>query len=257
MTAPHAPVSIRPGRPEDAPALYRMHIDALKERSVGITVYADPRSVRWLERRLAEAVPTIAVAEEDGCPLGYIDTVATPDSFHFNYMVVSPAAREKGVGRSLFAHAEQWGRERGFDTLSTDVFLVDQRIIERYQRLGYRIVRTMTHVRLSIPSVAPGPATFCLDPADLAAAQASVEDHGFGRVTASRGEERLEIGLIGDTICRLMDRGALTMEEAVAEVRALFAGQRELLILLFAESHPTCDGMLSAHEAVRLRKPIV
>ena len=256
MTTAPSPVHLRPGRPDDAPALYAMHVQALGARSRDLTVYADPRAVTWLAERLAEPLPCLAVAEAEGRVLGYIDTVAAGDAFHFNYMVVHPDARGRGIGNALFGLAERWGIERGFRTLSTDVFAVDTTIIQRYQRLGYAIVRRAVHVRLSIPPVASRQPRFTLPPDGYAAALQAVSHRGFGRFTATCGDDTLDVGLMGDDTCRLLDRGALTVEEAVAEVRALLAGQRSLLVVLALEHPPACDGIVALDETVRMQKPV-
>lgn len=62
------------------------------------------------------------------------------DRAYFYSFRVDPSCRSQGVGSRLMAKVEEDLRKRGFSLLTLTVEKANQRAIQLYQRLGYRIV---------------------------------------------------------------------------------------------------------------------
>jgi ribosomal protein S18 acetylase RimI-like enzyme len=83
------------------------------------------------------------VAELDGVAAGALLMWTLEDYFsqrwhaHVSVIAVSKAAEGRGVGRALMAHAEQWARDRGHDSLTLSVFEGNRRAQALYERVGY------------------------------------------------------------------------------------------------------------------------
>jgi ribosomal protein S18 acetylase RimI-like enzyme len=247
--------TLRAGRPDDAPALHALYVQAFRGSTLPFTVHADPRSVSWLAEVLERQPPAAGVLDGDGDLLGAFEGALFERDWHLNHVAVRAEARGRGLGRRLLQGFERWGCERGAATFSLHVVEAKADVAAWYARHGYRVEERRVHLVLDVP-VRPGrDPSFELPQAGLAEALISVTARGFGRLTASCGARRLEVGLLGDDSCRLLDPGELSVEEAVAEVRALFAGRRSRLVLIGQPREPRVDGVLEAWPALRMVKP--
>lgn len=104
-------------------------------------------SAKEMGQRIARqaAVPgrMAFVAEEDGVVLGYID-LSTEMHLHIESkaridgLVVSEAARGKGVGALLCRRAEDWAREQGLRCMMLTSRSTRERAHAFYERDGYR-----------------------------------------------------------------------------------------------------------------------
>jgi ribosomal protein S18 acetylase RimI-like enzyme len=64
-------------------------------------------------------------------------------------LVVTRDLRSIGVGRSLLSAAEDFARERGFDTVKIAVMRGNARAQEFYEASGYSVVEQVLYRRLS------------------------------------------------------------------------------------------------------------
>jgi ribosomal protein S18 acetylase RimI-like enzyme len=104
---------------------------------------AGPSDIVARLERFATDDAQVIVAEHDGALLGFIAFCALPRFEHDDWiirivaLVVDAGARERGVGRSLMAEAEQIGRHRGaaFIELTAGHHRPEARHL--YESLGY------------------------------------------------------------------------------------------------------------------------
>lgn len=95
-------------------------------------------------RRLARGTATIAAL--DGVEAGCIFCEAHDDGYlYFSRLAVLPGFRNRGVGGALIDHVESQARVGGAPGVRLGVRLQLSHLIARYQRLGYRITRLLTH----------------------------------------------------------------------------------------------------------------
>jgi len=98
------------------------------------------------ERLAAANGEYVLVAEDDGGVIGWthVRAIASLESDpHAEVwgLVVSEAARSRGVGTALLAECERWARSCGFASIRLRSNVIRTRAHRLYQRLGYRVVK--------------------------------------------------------------------------------------------------------------------
>lgn len=152
-------VRVRPARPEDqAPLLALWHeVDELHGRIAPGFFAAGERarafhppelSARALLQSAASRTELLLVAEDArGRVLGAVsgglrDTPRSPSMrpcrrLHVETLVVSTAARRRGVGRRLMAAAETWGRRHDAEQVVLTVWTGNDEAAGFYRAMGY------------------------------------------------------------------------------------------------------------------------
>ena len=149
------PTTIRPWRPSDRPAVVALTAE-LQEHERALRPSRRPGAemkeeyVAAMERALAEAKEdgALHVAEAaDGRVLGFIacfvreDTLeSVPLEVRIEELVVTRAARGRGVGRSLVAAACRFARGRKVARVVMSVLTVNRQAAAAYAALGFRPV---------------------------------------------------------------------------------------------------------------------
>jgi len=152
-----AAVRIRDAQPDDRDFILRLVPELLAFdsppvwRGVGEMTAVDVRVIgEALEGRPRGASVLIA-EDERGLRMGFIHLCEEQDYFggacgHVGDVVVTPAARGRGVGRALLAAGERWARERGYRMLTLNVFVGNARARALYEAIGFR-PETVRHVK--------------------------------------------------------------------------------------------------------------
>jgi len=74
--------------------------------------------------------------------LGLLSSKHPKDSLHVESIAVSAAARGKGIGSQLLAHAEAHAINNGFRAMSLEVIGKNPRARALYERIGYQVIHT-------------------------------------------------------------------------------------------------------------------
>jgi GNAT superfamily N-acetyltransferase len=130
-----ATIQLRPAEPADAEAIATLFTDE--------GYPAGPSDIVVRLERFGTSQARVIVAEHDGALLGFVAVHALPRFEHDDWivrilaLVVDAGARERGVGRSLMAEAERFGREigAGFIELTAGHHRPEAR--QLYESLGY------------------------------------------------------------------------------------------------------------------------
>jgi ribosomal protein S18 acetylase RimI-like enzyme len=88
---------------------------------------------------------TAALVAEDaaGTPLGFVYLIALTDYFrqephaHVSVLAVDRSAEGRGVGRALLDASDEWARQRGYQSITLNVFAANTRARSLYERMGY------------------------------------------------------------------------------------------------------------------------
>lgn len=114
--------------------------DAFQERP-------QPRSLAFLQERLAEADAAMLVADIGGAVVGFArvklgrppdDARRRPRVFAYvEEVVVSSDHRRLGVGKALMRRVEAWARERKVDPIELTVWEFNEEARKFYESLGY------------------------------------------------------------------------------------------------------------------------
>jgi ribosomal protein S18 acetylase RimI-like enzyme len=141
------PLEIRCAAPAEFPAVAELCVAAYTPFVAGDHGYL--AVLRDVARRASEAELLVAVAPDDGRPLGTVTFVpdggplgeiAGPHEAEFRMLAVDPAAHGRGVGTALLRRVLDDSRRRGNDGVVCSS-LPEMRAAHRiYQRLGFRRV---------------------------------------------------------------------------------------------------------------------
>lgn len=158
-------VRIRDATPADLPALgtllaetFRFH--AAERPDVFVPVADGSLDLTYLDRCFSDPDAHLFVAEgeqadgeteghgDERAVIGLVqcevrhtpnrDMLAPRTHVHVEELVVTAAARGRGVGRALMVRAENWARELGITTVELNVFSFNAPARSLYEDLGYR-----------------------------------------------------------------------------------------------------------------------
>lgn len=156
-------ISLREAGPEDAPVLLRL-VRAAFEEYDGVL---DPPSGAHQETldtvalRLARGGAVLAgVANE---PVGFAFYEPDEGLLYFGRLSVLPPWRNQGVGGALLDYVERLARETGAAGVRLGVRLQLPHLVARYERLGYRTAKHMTHAGYAEPTFVYMEKRFSLD----------------------------------------------------------------------------------------------
>lgn len=156
---------IRRYEERDAPAVRALFIEVNRELAPEAMREAFER---YIAQSLAEEIDRIAayyaerggsfwVAEEAGAIIGTFGLErADEQAAELRRMYVAPAARRRGIGRLLLAHAERACSEAGYDRLVLSTAELQHAALGLYRASGYRLVREETAATASNKTVGSG-----------------------------------------------------------------------------------------------------
>ncbi|GGB50248.1 N-acetyltransferase [Tistrella bauzanensis] len=133
-------ISIRPGRPDDAPALAAIEDAAAGLfADIGIALGAttsDPAVLAIAARQHRLLVAT----DKDDRPLGFALTTIVDGHAHLAELDVAPAFGRRGIGRGLIAAVAARAAAAGHDRLTLTTFRDVPWNGPFYRRLGFRVI---------------------------------------------------------------------------------------------------------------------
>jgi GNAT superfamily N-acetyltransferase len=93
---------------------------------------------------LPDGASLSVAVDPSGAVLGVLFLETRHDYFtgaphgHVGVLAIAESAEGRGLGRTLLARADAWGRAQGFDRLTLTVFDGNVRARRLYERAGYR-----------------------------------------------------------------------------------------------------------------------
>lgn len=140
--------------------LHTHHLEvSAYEHLVGDPAASWTRRRDWYRKLLSSGAAFFTATDDRGGLVGYamIGLEAGPDDTfdvaggiaEVVSLVVSPAWRSAGVGRTLLAAAEEFARSRGFDTVKIAVMRGNARARRFYEASGYAVAEEVLYRRLS------------------------------------------------------------------------------------------------------------
>jgi hypothetical protein len=153
VTKPDPRVIVRPGTPQDLPALSEL-FDAYRQ------FYEQPPdrdgSLRFLSERVARGESTIFVAVAGGSLVGFtqlyplFSSVSAGRMYLLNDLFVVPGQRRSGVGRLLMEAARSFAEREGAHSLALST-AVDNPAQRLYESLGWVQDREFLYYELPLP----------------------------------------------------------------------------------------------------------
>ena len=145
-------IQLREAVDEDCPALLDLLHTAFQEYDGAL----DPPSgahretLESVRQRLSDGAAVLATV--GGAPVGFAFYQPQDTHLYFSRLSVLPAFRNRGIGRSLIDYVERRAEQRTAAGVRLGVRTQLPVLIARYQELGYRITKYMTHDGYSQPT---------------------------------------------------------------------------------------------------------
>jgi ribosomal protein S18 acetylase RimI-like enzyme len=143
-------VAIRAARPEDAPAIARLHVAVWRQAYRDLAppeamaaLDAAQREARWIEM-IAMAERSVLVAERGGRIVGIgtagpATAAALGDHGEILYLYVDPAHGRGGIGHALMRRLAAALRDRGYHSVALGVVEGNLPALAFYRKLGGRL----------------------------------------------------------------------------------------------------------------------
>jgi ribosomal protein S18 acetylase RimI-like enzyme len=232
-TEPNA--EVQPARLSDARDLHAMLTEAFADSYLKFSVYQTPAAAGYLEEQLAGAASGVDasffVLKRGGILLGFYQATVRSQEYFLGYIASSAHERGRGVGRLLLEHFEATGAARGCAVLGLEAYRSNAAAVAWYERHGYRTLasRHVARFELGDFSAEEGPG---LEVESSALEQALDEEasRGFSSVECGCSGQRIQLGLIGGTICNVMDPAGTLAVRAAPSVARRFANTRRWLL---------------------------
>ena len=249
-------VMLRPACEADAQAIYDIKKEAFGVTYLPFTIYRSPKAIAHLRQSIAYQDGSYIVAECGGDLTGYASISYSECQPILTYIAVSSAARGGGVGIRLLEATESALYQRGFTSLSLDVFESNARAVQWYTRSGYSNTSQRSLYRIALT----GPMdVHCLLPSRRSLweqALAAEAQYGFSKVTERIAAGEITLGLIGGVAGKLLDYEGLGLEEAIEAVLRMLNGSRSELIVVSREPLTSVYRALSHELSLRMVKSL-
>lgn len=152
MAAEYEHVVVREAVRDDAPVLAALVLAAFEEYR---NVLAPPsaahdETVDTVLQHLVAGSAVVALAA--GQPAGFAFYEPTGTHLYFSRLSVLPQFRNRGIGRALIDDVERRAREAGAAGVRLGVRLQLPHLVQRYERMGYRITEYRTHPGYAKPT---------------------------------------------------------------------------------------------------------
>jgi predicted N-acetyltransferase YhbS len=107
-------------------------------------------TIESVRRKLTEGAAVLSsVANE---PVGFAFYEPVDELLYFGRLSVLPEWRNRGIGSALVDYVERRARTSGAAGVRLGVRLQLPHLVARYERMGYRITKPMTHDGYSAPT---------------------------------------------------------------------------------------------------------
>jgi ribosomal protein S18 acetylase RimI-like enzyme len=106
-----------------------------------------------IQRKLTTQPELFFVGELDGKLVASVMAGFDGHRGWVNYLAVSPASRNKGIGRLLMRHVEESLKARGCPKLNLQVRATNQAVLEFYRRIGYSADEVVSYGKRLISDV--------------------------------------------------------------------------------------------------------
>ena len=145
---------IRPIKPHEIETVLAWHFRNVDSKPGGRQAFAKnfPGEYARINDVITGRRGQVFVAEESGVPVGYIgvalDTTTTPAHAEVCGLYVVPRHRRQGHGRALAEEVVQAAKKEGAGSLSVEVGLREQWLIDFYTSVGFMPASMNMHQKL-------------------------------------------------------------------------------------------------------------
>lgn len=208
-------------------ALFRLHVRALGHH-IKYTIYQTEHSRDFFSDIAMGRIPgqRLVGARVGDEPVGFYLAVAGDESI-LNYIAVSESHRHNHIGSLLLADFEATSKASGARKVVLDVFEDNRGALSWYLRHGYQEVSRRHFLRLRLSTIGGN----CRE-VDACSWQAALDEEvlrGFSKYRVQVAGQELVIGLIGGRTYRILDKGRLSLTEALMNLQSVLGHRREVV----------------------------
>jgi GNAT superfamily N-acetyltransferase len=145
-------ITIREANVQDAETILRLMLAAFAEYDgvLNPPSGAHDETIRTVRLKLKRGGAVVAYVDKE--PAGFAFYEPVKDLLYFGRLSVLPAFRNRGIGAALLEHVEARARHTGAAGVRLAVRLQLPHLVARYERLGYRTTKHMTHKGYAEPT---------------------------------------------------------------------------------------------------------
>lgn len=215
--------------------VFSLKQEAFGNTTIPFTIYRAPAAIKHLHRiiqhRSGNIEDYLAVAEKDGGIVGYYQATEHRGLFFLSYIAVRSDVQGQGVGAALLLDFERRGTARGYEGFGLDAVADNVTVQQWYAKHGYVASAASHHVRLVIPALSGASVSLHWDERAWDVALVDEMEWGFSRLSVTLQAGQIELGLIGQSACKLLGHSAVSLTTAVEAIFFALAGRRVELIL--------------------------
>ena len=247
--------------PDNIPEVYALMVEAFGDQYFPYTIYQSPKSVRYLNKLISfnsDSNPyRLMVLRKGGSVQGYYQAFISTEKFFLNYIAVRRALSGKGLGSALLSHFERTGKILGCEQYGLDVFEQNRHALEWYSRKGYDKESESILSRIALGIVnKPGPVLNCRVEAWETAINEEM-GRGFSQLECSCGYGSVVLGLINQSVCKLLKYEGVSFEDALLSINDYFRGRKRDSLIVSSSRLPASHWPLSQQDRVfRLVKDV-
>ncbi len=139
-------MALREATDRDVPAILDVMLDAFREYKLVLDPpsAAHAETVDTVRRRLGRGRAVVAELQNHIVGFAFYE-VHNDGLFYFSRLSVLPAFRRRGIGLALVKYIERRADEANAPGVRLGARVQLPHLVARYEKLGYRITRYMTH----------------------------------------------------------------------------------------------------------------
>jgi len=214
-------------------------MEAISPSYLKFTIYQSPKAVGFIRRRVeasaAAGAPEYFILREGRELVGFYNALRRGTESFLNYIAIAPGVQGSGFGGRLMDHFEFSAAAAGCRTTGLDVFRSNAVATAWYAKRGYKECSVRYRLRFALETLAsPGAGYLEVNQVLLEQALEEEASRGFSTLPCSLGGTAVKLGLIGGSVCNILEpRSAEAMPVARA-VACTFAGRRRWLLAVSA-----------------------
>ena len=133
------PHRVRHARPEDAPVIFALKVEAFGRTFLPYTIYQAPQAVRYLRKLILQSMglgnQRFVLVEDAARALAYYHALYRDAEFFLNYIAVAETVRGQAWGSFLLRHFEEAGRLLGCRPVSYTHLRAHETVLDLVCRL--------------------------------------------------------------------------------------------------------------------------
>ncbi|MBT8099782.1 MAG: GNAT family N-acetyltransferase [Gammaproteobacteria bacterium] len=214
-------------------SIAELHRQAFDEAAYWYTIYSAAKVGVLLDSMLDDSDHSFFGILTGDKLVAYAHVCRLPEGPHLNYIAVHPEQQGKGLGLALLQRVFEHAQVNDVKNLTLHVSKTNSAARRWYAREGFE-ERSRTSVYLAEPSQTESNSAKQVSCTWTPEQRARMRRFGISAFQLSVDESLFEVGVIGDSLYRLVDTGNQSVVDALAQIEA----HRKVVIIDSAGRRP-------------------